>query len=66
LGIPKSPTAKYLNWERWKRERYLDRRGEDRRIREKEIWMEEDVQPERYRDYLEERDFRLEHERDRY
>jgi hypothetical protein len=38
------------NWERWERERYWDRRGEDRGIRERDR----------------ERDVRPEHERDRY
>ena len=39
------------NWERWERERYWDRRGEDRGIRERAREREErDVRPERERD----------------
>lgn len=56
------------NWERWERERYWDRRGEDRGIREHERDRREerDVRPEYERDRREERDVRPEHERDRY
>jgi hypothetical protein len=53
------------NWERWEREKYWDRRGEDRRIREREREREErDMRLERERE-REERDMRLERERDR-
>ena len=56
------------NWERWERERYWDRRGEDRGIRERERERdrERDVRPERERDHPEERDVQPERERNRY
>jgi len=55
------------NWERWEREKYWDRRGEDRRIREPEREREErEINRERERDLQEERDISPERERDRY
>jgi len=55
------------NWERWEREKYFDRRGEDRGIREHEREREErDIRPEREKDRWEERDVPPERERDRY
>lgn len=53
------------NWERWEREKYWDRRVEERGIRERERGRQErDVRPERERDHPEDRDVQPERERD--
>jgi len=53
------------NWERWEREKYWDRRGEDRGFREHQREGEErDIRPEYERDRQEERDVQPEHERE--
>jgi hypothetical protein len=55
------------NWERWEREKYWDRRLEDRGNGERERERQNrDVRPERERDHPEDRDVQPERERNRY
>jgi hypothetical protein len=55
------------NWERWEREKYWDRRAQDREMRESEREREErDMRRERERDRWEERDVQPEREKYRY
>jgi hypothetical protein len=51
-GYSRIPYGELIsNWERWERERYWDKGGDDRRMRERQREREErDVRPERRRD----------------